>query len=200
MALEEWLEQLFVVKVGRCMFWNCCESWLAEMLSSGAELQTLSQVSHPQVRIWFGSNILLKAVETNFILRAASEEKPSNRWEGNKNSKCSVCMYWMTLPATHIFGLNPSSFTSCLVFSLLPHSCDQTSDQWDWFRLVGFPNKPWMLERLPVLHTGGEGVHTRSYSTDGETSLNNWVRVEKHSLDNIQSICVSAQVQIFTCE
>lgn len=60
--------------------------------------------------------------------------------------------------------------------------------------------RPNLLEKeiLPVLHTGGEGVHTSSYGANGETRLDNWVRVEKHSLDNIQNICVSVQVDIFT--
>lgn len=46
-----------------------------------------------------------------------------------------------------------------------------------------------------MLHTGGERVHTSSYSADGETRLDNWVRVEKHRLDHIQNICVSVQVE-----
>lgn len=55
-------------------------------------------------------------------------------------------------------------------------------------------------EISPVLHTGGEGVHTSSDSADGETRLDNWVRVEKHSLDHIQNICVSVQTVTFTNE
>lgn len=55
-------------------------------------------------------------------------------------------------------------------------------------------------EISPVLHTGSEGVHTSSYSADGEACLDNWVRVEKHSLDHIQNVCVSAQVKTHTTE
>lgn len=64
------------------------------------------------------------------------------------------------------------------------------------FLLTATELKPNVLEKeiSPVLHTGGEGVHTSSDSADGETRLDNWVRVEKHSLDHIQNICVSAQV------
>lgn len=74
---------------------------------------------------------------------------------------------------------------------------------WSLFYLFHFTQaelRPNLLgkEILPVLHTGGEGVHTSSYGANGETRLDNWVRVEKHSLDNIQNICVSVQVGTFT--
>lgn len=46
-----------------------------------------------------------------------------------------------------------------------------------------------------MLHTGGEGVHTSSDSTDGETRLHHRVRMEENSLDHIQNVCVSAQVE-----
>lgn len=49
-------------------------------------------------------------------------------------------------------------------------------------------------ETSPVLNTGGEWIHTGGDSTNGETGLNNRVRMEKHGLDNIQNICVSVYV------
>lgn len=50
----------------------------------------------------------------------------------------------------------------------------------------------------PVLHTGGKWVYAGSDSSDGETGLDNWVRMENHSLDYVQNICVAAQKGIFT--
>lgn len=63
------------------------------------------------------------------------------------------------------------------------------------FLLTTVEWRPLLEEEVsPVLHAGGEGVHTSSYSPDGETCLDNWVRVEKHSLDHIQNICISVKV------
>lgn len=58
----------------------------------------------------------------------------------------------------------------------------------------------WRKKISPVLHTRGKGVHTSSDGTNGETRLDNWVRVEKHRLDDIQNICVSVKVGTFTSE
>lgn len=45
----------------------------------------------------------------------------------------------------------------------------------------------------PVLHTGGERVHTGRHSTNGETWLDGRVWMEKHRLDDIQNIRVSEE-------
>lgn len=55
---------------------------------------------------------------------------------------------------------------------------------WPWF-------KKRMNQILPVLHTGGQRVHAGNHCTDGETCPDSWFRMEDHSLDHIQNICVS---------
>lgn len=57
------------------------------------------------------------------------------------------------------------------------------------------------MKILPVLHAGGERIHTGSDGTNGETGLDNRVRVEKNGLHHIQNICVSVYVgkNIYKC-
>lgn len=52
-------------------------------------------------------------------------------------------------------------------------------------------------EISPVFHAGGKGVYAGSDSTNSETCLDDWVGMEKHSLDHIQNICVSVQIGLF---
>lgn len=69
----------------------------------------------------------------------------------------------------------------------------------DCFLLTAAELSPSSIEAeiSPVLHTGGKGVHAGSDSTNSKTCLDDWVGMEKHSLDHIQNICVSVQTGIF---
>lgn len=51
------------------------------------------------------------------------------------------------------------------------------------------------MDISPVLHAGGEGVHTGSDSSDDETGLDDRVGVEQHRLNHIENICVSVWEQ-----